>query len=161
FLAAQMSQAGIGPPVALKVLRPELAEDQSFVQMMIDEAKISMFLNHQNIVSVLDFAEEEGTYYIAMEYVQGTTIERLFDQLKAAPRKLDLPIALYIAIELCRALKYAHACTNHLGEALNIVHRDVTPANVLLSIQGEVKLTDFGIARAKGRVHETQAGVVK
>jgi serine/threonine protein kinase len=129
--------------------------------MMIDEAKISMFLNHQNIVSVLDFAEEDGAYYIAMEYVQGTTVERLVDQLKHGKRLLDLPIGLFIGIEICRALRYAHACTNHLGEALNIVHRDVTPANVLLSIQGEVKLTDFGIARAKGRLHQTQAGVVK
>ncbi len=161
FLAAQQSAAGIGPPIALKVLRAELASDSSFVSMMIDEAKISMFLNHQNIVSVLDFAEEDGAYYIAMEYVQGATVERLVDVLRAQKQKLDISVAVFIAIEICRALKYAHACTNHLGEALNIVHRDVTPANILLSIQGEVKLTDFGIARAAGRIHQTQAGVVK
>lgn len=161
FLAAQKSAAGIGPPIALKVLRQELASDSSFVSMMIDEAKISMFLNHQNIVSVLDFAEEDGAYYIAMEFVQGATVERLVDVLRNSKRQLDPAIALFIGIEICRALKYAHACTNHLGEALNIVHRDVTPANVLLSIQGEVKLTDFGIARAAGRIHQTQAGVVK
>jgi serine/threonine protein kinase len=162
FLAqAPAALGGLSSRVALKVLRSELASDSSFVQMMIDEARISMFLHHQNIVSVLDFAEDGGDYYLAMEYVQGTTVERLLDEHTRQQRKPDLGIALYIASELCRALRYAHACVNHLGQPLNIVHRDVTPANLLISTQGEVKLTDFGIARAIGRVHETQAGVVK
>lgn len=161
YLAATKGAAGFGLPVALKILRPELASDRSFVDMMIDEAKISMFLNHQNIVSVLDFAEEQGTYYLAMEYVQGITVEHLVEQLRARGKLLELGVALFIGTELMRALKYAHSCQNHLGEPLNLVHRDVTPANLLLSTQGEVKLTDFGIARAKGRIHQTQAGVVK
>jgi hypothetical protein len=162
FLAAAAGGAGVSSgTVALKILRSELASDTSFVQMMIDEARISRFLNHQNIVAVLDFAQDGGDYYLAMEYVQGTTVERLLEELRRSGREPDIAIGLYIASELCRALGYAHACVNHLGQALNIVHRDVTPANVLLSIQGEVKLTDFGIARAVGRLHETQAGVVK
>jgi serine/threonine protein kinase len=161
FLAARTGPIGFAPPVALKVLRDELASDSQFVDMLVDEAKISMFLNHQNVVSVLDFGEHSGRYYIAMEYVQGVTLKQLLEAIKAQGKKLGLAVALYVGGELCRALKYAHTRTNHAGEPLNIIHRDVTPGNVLLSIQGEVKLTDFGIARARGRMHETQAGVLK
>ena len=161
FVAAKPGPVGFGPYVALKILRDELAGDQQFVDMLVDEANISMFLNHQNVVSVLDLSEDEGSYYIAMEYVQGITVERLVDALVSGGETLELPHTLYIAVELCRALKYAHTRVNHTGEPLNIVHRDVTPANILLSIQGEVKLTDFGIARARGRIHQTQAGVLK
>ncbi|MEL7372772.1 MAG: serine/threonine-protein kinase, partial [Myxococcota bacterium] len=158
FVAAKPGPVGFGPYVALKILRDELAGDSQFVDMLVDEANISMFLNHQNVVSVLDLSEEQGSYYIAMEYVQGVTVERLVDTLVAQGEFLELPHALFIAVELCRALKYAHTRVNHTGEPLNIVHRDVTPANILLSVQGEVKLTDFGIARARGRIHQTQAG---
>ncbi|MCA9555112.1 MAG: protein kinase [Myxococcales bacterium] len=161
FLAAKPGPVGFGPYVALKVLRDELACDPQFVDMLVDEANISMFLNHQNVVTVLDLGEDDGSYYIAMEYVQGITVERLVESLASRGKKLAIPVALYMGTELCRALKYAHTRVNHAGEPLNIVHRDVTPANILLSVQGEVKLTDFGIARAKGRIHQTQAGVLK
>lgn len=161
FVAAKAGPVGFGPYVALKVLREELAVDRQFVEMLVDEANISMFLNHQNVVSVLDLSEDDGRYYIAMEYVQGVTVERLVESLAQRNLLIPIPHALYIATELCRALKYAHTRVNHAGEPLNIIHRDVTPANILLSTQGEVKLTDFGIARARGRVHQTQAGVLK
>ncbi len=161
FVAAKPGPVGFGPYVALKVLRDELACDPTFVDMLVDEANISMFLNHQNVVSVLDLGADDDAYYIAMEYVQGITLERLTESFAARAKHLAVPVALYIGVELCRALKYAHTRVNHQGEPLNIVHRDVTPANILLSSQGEVKLTDFGIARAKGRIHQTQAGVLK
>ncbi|HXV37392.1 MAG TPA: serine/threonine-protein kinase, partial [Myxococcota bacterium] len=163
YLAAKPGPVGFGPRVALKVLREQLASDQQFIDMLVDEANISMFLNHQNVVSVLDLAEDTGTYYIAMEFVQGITVEGLLERLIAKGEKLDIPIGLYIATELCRALKYAHTRVNHAGEPLNIIHRDVTPANILLSVQGEVKLTDFGIARARARLAGTLegAGVLK
>ncbi len=161
FVAARPGPVGFGPLVALKILRPELAEDPQFVDMLIDEANISMFLNHQNVVSVLDLGQHEGTYFIAMEYVQGITAERLVDRLNHAQRNLDVPLALFVGIELSRALKYAHSRVDHSGRSLGIVHRDVTPANILLSVQGEVKLTDFGIARARNRTHQTQAGMLK
>lgn len=160
-MAAKPGPVGFGPYVALKVLRDELACDPTFVDMLVDEANISMFLNHQNVVSVLDLGADDEAYYIAMEYVQGITLERLTESFAARAKHLAVPVALYVGAELCRALKYAHTRVNHQGEPLNIVHRDVTPANILLSTQGEVKLTDFGIARAKGRVHQTQAGVLK
>ncbi|MBI4821517.1 MAG: protein kinase [Deltaproteobacteria bacterium] len=161
FIAAKTTPLGFAPPVALKVLREELASDQVFVDMLIDEANITKYLNHQNVVSVLDFGEDKRTYFIAMEYVQGITLKDLLTRTRETGRKPDLAMALYIGSELCRALRYAHTRTNNKGEPMNIVHRDVTPGNVLLSTQGEVKLTDFGIARAKGRIHQTQAGVLK
>ncbi len=161
FLAAKPGPVGFGPYVALKVLREEFASDPEFVQMLVDEANISTFLNHQNVVTVLDLAEDSGCFYLAMEFIQGITVERLMDSLFQRQHKLPVPYGLYVAIELCKALKYAHTRVNHAGEPMNIIHRDVTPANILLSVQGEVKLTDFGIARAKGRVHQTQAGVIK
>ncbi len=161
FLASRAGPLGFGPPVALKVLREEFASDGQFIEMLVDEAKISRFLNHQNVVTVLDFGEEDDTYYIAMEFVQGMHLGGLEEVLRKHGRRCEIALGLYIATELCRALKYAHTRKNQLGEPLNIIHRDVTPGNVLLSIQGEVKLTDFGIARAKGRSTQTQAGVLK
>ncbi len=161
YLAARVGPLGFSPPIALKILRAELATESEFVDMLVDEANISMILNHQNVVSVLDFGEEDGTYYLAMEYVQGANLQMLVETLRHKQQRVEISLGLYIGIELCRALKYAHGRANNDGEPLNIVHRDVTPGNVLLSTTGEVKLTDFGIAKAKGRIHKTQAGVLK
>ena len=161
FVAAKTGPMGFGPFVALKVLRDDLAVDPQFVDMIVDEANITKHLNHQNLVSVLDLGEDNGSYYIAMEFVQGVTAERLIESLVERHRLLDIPLAVHVGVELCRALKYAHSRVNSSGEPLGIIHRDVTPANILISTEGEVKLTDFGIARAKGRIHQTQAGVLK
>jgi len=161
YLAAKAGPIGFGSRVALKVLKDDLANDAEFVDMLTDEAKISMVLSHQNIVSVLDLGEDRGRWFMAMEYVRGVTLQCLVDRLHAAGRPLEPPLALYVATELCRALRYAHARVDEAGRPLQIVHRDVTPGNVLVSTEGEVKLTDFGIARARGRIHATRAGVVK
>jgi serine/threonine protein kinase len=161
FIGSKQGPAGIGPRVALKVLRAEMASDPQFIEMLVDEANISMFLNHQNVVSVLDLAEADGTYFLAMEYVPGVTAQRLVDEMVARSAPMDVPLALFIATEVAKALKYAHSRVDHEGRPLGIIHRDVTPANVLLSVEGEVKLTDFGIARARNRLHQTQAGLLK
>lgn len=161
FVAAKPGPVGFGPLVAVKVLREELAGDGQFVDMLIDEANIAKHLNHPNLVSVLDLGEDGGHYFIAMEYVQGITAERLIESSVARGEHLDVCSTLYIGVELCRGLRSVHECRNDVGEPLGIIHRDVTPANILLSVDGEVKLTDFGIARARGRVHQTQAGVLK
>ncbi len=161
YIAAQKGPMGIGPKVALKVLRSELASDPEFVEMLVDEANISMFLNHQNVVSVLDLAETSGTFFLAMEFVQGVNVQHLVDRMVAAAAPMDAPLALFIVAEVAKGLKYAHSRVDHEGRPLNIIHRDVTPANVLCSVHGEVKLTDFGIARARNRLHRTQAGLLK
>lgn len=161
YLAATPGPGRFGRYAALKILREELACDQQFVDMLIDEANISMFLDHPNVVRVLDLAEDGGEYYLAMEFLQGLTLERLADNFRARGQLLDTGLSLWVASQMCDALGYAHTRVDSSGKPLNIIHRDVTPANILLGIQGEVKLTDFGIARAQGRIHQTQAGVLK
>lgn len=161
YLASKAGPLGLGPWVALKLLREEVQADPEFIEMLADEAKISMFLGHQNIVSVLDFAEVEGAHFLVMEFVQGTTAQALADAVHARGTRIELPVAVYVGTQVARALRYAHDRSDHQGRPLNIVHRDVTPANILLSAEGDVKLTDFGIARARNRMHRTQAGVVK
>lgn len=161
FVAAKTGPLGLGAPVALKVLREEFTKDQNFVDMLVDEANICRFLSHQNVVSVTDFGEDQGNYFITMEYVQGVTLQYILEQLRKHRKRMPLGLSLFVQVELCRALRHAHTRKNYAGEPLNIIHRDVTPGNILLSIQGEVKLTDFGIARAKGRTHKTQAGILK
>ncbi|MEM1024967.1 MAG: serine/threonine-protein kinase [Myxococcota bacterium] len=161
YLASKAGPLGLGPLVALKLLRDEFQADPKFIEMLADEAKISMYLDHQNIVSVLDFDEDRGAHYLVMEFVQSSTAQALVDAAHDRGTRPDPSVAIFVTLEVARALRYAHDRKDHEGRPLNIVHRDVTPANMLLSAGGEVKLTDFGIARARNRIHQTQAGVVK
>lgn len=161
YLGARLEPTGFAPPVVLKVLRDELSHDSTFVDMIVDEANIAMRLQHRNVVSVLDFGAEANTYYMAMEYVHGVSLERLLAAHAERKVTLDLPVAFHIAMELCSALSYAHSRRDPSGQPLGIVHRDVTPANILLSLHGDVRLTDFGLARASGRNTETMPGVLK
>lgn len=158
YLAAELEAGCFKRYAALKILRDDLAVDSQFVDMLIDEAQITMRIDHPNVVAVLDMAESRGSYYLAMEYVQGITLERLG---RALGDRMDVGLALYIGSEICSALEYAHNSVDEDGQLLGVVHRDVTPANILLGVHGEVKLSDFGIARARGRIHQTQAGVLK
>ena len=150
FLAASRGPEGFEKEVVIKRVRSALASDPSFVQMFIAEARVASKLNHPNIVHIFDFDQHGDSYYLAMEYVRGKSLA----EIQRRTRELGSPVrpvlAAQIALEVARGLSYAHRMTDH-GRALNLVHRDVTPHNVLISFDGSVKLTDFGIAKAGNR----------
>lgn len=161
YLARRAGPHGFQKVVAVKRILPQLAQDADFVAMFIDEARVCARLAHPNIVQVFDFAEHEGELYMAMEYVDGTTAARLVRA--AAARGEDVPLegALYIALSILRGLDYAHNARDDENKPLALVHRDVSPGNVLIDRSGAVKLTDFGIARAAEIERRTDAGQLK
>jgi serine/threonine protein kinase len=157
----QNSQGARGARYAIKRILPQLAKDARFVAMFCDEARICAALHHPNIVRVLDFGEDNGELFMAMEYVEGTSCARLLRSVAAKGRRFPLDVALFIAREVLEALAYAHDATDEQGRALGIVHRDVSPGNVLVSSSGDVKLTDFGIVRSEFIARRTYPGELK
>lgn len=146
----------------LKRLRPELAGNQEVVNQFIDEARLGASLVHSNIVPVFDFGRDADGYFLAQEYIVGRDVDALIEASKAQRgRPLELPIVLLIAQEALKALSYAHTKKNDAGKPMGLVHRDVSPNNLMVSARGELKLLDFGIVKSEDRVTKTQAGVVK
>lgn len=143
-------------PVAIKRVLPQLAGDKLYRSMFEDEARLGMALRHPNIVRVYDARDVGGTYIMIMELVDGTSLKGLLDVAHARQAGMPVPTALFIAWQLARALDYAHGATDESGESLGIIHRDVSPHNLLLGRDGAVKLADFGLADAN--VHSTQLG---
>jgi len=154
-------EGGFEKEVALKVIRGELSEDPQFIHMFLDEARLSGSLSHPNIVQTFDFGQVEGIYYLAMELVRGRTLAAILETLRENRLRLGTAASLFVAKELARALDYAHRAVGPDGESLGIVHRDVSPQNVLVSREGHVKLADFGIAKAALRSQITQPGRVR
>jgi eukaryotic-like serine/threonine-protein kinase len=161
FKAQLQGQLGFEKLVAIKKILPHLAGDQSFVEMFIDEARITAQLDHKHIVSVFELGTDADTPYIAMQYVDGLDVLALLRECARAQIRLPPDLAALIARDVLDALDYAHNAFDVHGKALKIVHRDISPGNVLLSWRGDVKLTDFGIARAAERRHKTEAGTLK
>jgi serine/threonine-protein kinase len=160
FLGTQRGVEGFERPVVLKRILASLLADPQFRNQMIDEAHVAMSLNHSNIVQVLDLGHARGRYFLVLELVDGWDLNQVCNRASAALVAFPPELSLYVVAEVCRALAYAHAKTRD-GQPLGIVHRDVSPHNVLVSEQGEVKLTDFGIAKAMGRREHTGHGVIK
>ena len=161
FLARVHGEAGFSKPVVIKRLHPRFNQDREFVKMLIDEARITARLTHSNICQVLDLGSVDGSYYMAMEYIAGEDLRAVHEYF--IKRDLYLPVgaALYITAEMLEGLNYAHDCEDDDGHSLHLIHRDVSPQNVLISYEGEVKLIDFGIAKARQRMVQTQVGVIK
>src|SRR5690349_5265531 len=148
--------------LVIKRILPELSENPRFVSMFIDEAKIAVTLSHANIVQVFDLGHAETTYFIAMEYVAGMDLSALLKRVAKSKRRIPPELAVYIISELAKGLDYLHRRRDAELRPLNIIHRDVSPQNVLLSYEGEVKLTDFGIAKARSVAQQvTELGVIK
>jgi serine/threonine-protein kinase len=147
--------------VAIKKILPHLATDRNFVEMFLDEARITAQLDHHNIVGVYELGTDADTPYIAMQYVDGLDVLALLRECARAQIRLPPDLAALIARDVLDALDYAHNALDVNGRPLKIVHRDISPGNVLLSWRGDVKLTDFGIARAAERRHKTETGTLK
>ncbi len=150
FLARSFGAEGLEKQVVIKRIRPENAQNPRFVSMFIDEAKIAVSLNHPNVVQVYEFGRVDQDFYLAMEYVEGTDLARLQSATEARDEAFPVADAIYLGIEVAKGLDYAHRKNDAFGRPLNIVHRDVSPQNILISRDGGVKLLDFGIAKATG-----------
>jgi serine/threonine-protein kinase len=159
--AATHGAAGFNKEVALKLIRAEVASDARFVAMFVDEARISARLAHPNVVSTLDFGCVGERYFIALELIDGLPLAMLQRFMTRAERRWDEALASYVIAEVAAGLHYAHRACDQNGQPLNLVHRDVNPANIMISTHGEVKLADFGIAKASGRGTQTEAGALK
>lgn len=161
FVARRLGPHGFEKRLALKRILPQHARDPEFVGMFIDEARLAARLEHPNIVQVFDFGEHGGALFMAMEVVEGTTVGRLLRTIASHHETVPLGPALHVAYEAANALAYAHTLRDEAGKPLNVVHRDVSPANLLLNRQGHVKLTDFGIARCRTTVQRTDDGHIR
>lgn len=160
LLARHANTDGDHRYLVVKRILPHFEQDTDFVQMFLDEAKIGMQLKHPNICQFHQFGADEGSHFIVMEWINGMPLGRLIRKARQLGG-VGLPIALRIGIDVARALHYAHIANDEHGEPFNIIHRDVSPHNIMISYNGAVKLLDFGIAKADHRAHKTQAGVVK
>ena len=160
FLAMQTGAEGFQKPVVLKRILPAYAADPHFVRMLVDEAHIASTLSHSHLVQILDLGKSGGQFFLVLEFVDGWSLEQVRRRAQKARLKFPLPLALYVVSSLCRALSYVHLRSQD-GKSLGIVHRDVSPQNVLLGREGEVKLADFGIAKAVGRREKSATGIIK
>lgn len=161
YLARRAGPHGFQKLVALKRILPQLARDDDFVAMFVDEARVCARLSHPNIVQVFDFGEHDGELFMAMEYVDGSTGARLIRAAATAGIEVPLEVSLHVILSVIRGLEYAHSARDEKNKPLNLVHRDVSPGNVLIDRSGAVKLTDFGIARASEFERRTDAGQLK
>jgi serine/threonine-protein kinase len=161
FLGEATSVQGFKKRVAIKRVLPHLASHTNFIGMFLDEARLGARLTHANIVSVFDIGKSDNSFFIVMEFVDGTNLKKIMEALRAKGERFPLKDVIYIAMETCRGLSYAHELLDDDGHPVDLVHRDVSPPNILVSKRGEVKVTDFGLAKARTQLERTDPGVVK
>jgi len=162
YLARLDGAAGFARHVVLKTVRPEAYQDPSLATMFLDEARLIAMLHHQHVAQVFECGiTEDGTYFLAMEYLHGETVRAVLDRAHARGRRLPLDFALTVVVAAAHGLHHAHEQRTAAGNPLGIVHRDVTPANLIVGYDGSVKLIDFGMAKAAERSLRTQTGVIK
>jgi len=159
---AESAVGGLKKAVAIKRILPNLTKNKKFVSMFLDEARVSMHLQHANVVGVFDIGIADTAYFIVMEFVDGANLKTIIESLRRQGARMTVAHTLYILMEVCKGLQYAHDVTDpETGRELGIVHRDISPPNILVSKRGEVKLVDFGLAKATSQLESTDPGVVK
>jgi hypothetical protein len=161
FKAKTFGVEGFERLLAVKRILPNIAEDEEFIAMFIDEAKIAVQLQHANVAQIFDLGKVDESYFIALEHVHGKDLRSIFDRLRGKGDVMPIQQACYIIMQACEGLDYAHNKRDAQGRELHLVHRDISPQNVLIGYEGEVKLIDFGIAKAAGKASKTQAGILK
>jgi len=161
YKARMMGMEGFQKTVAIKRILSNLTDSDDFVRMFIDEAKLAAQLNHNNIIHIYDLGKVDRSHYIAMEYIEGRDLRSILEECHERDRKMPIEVALHITDLLASALDYAHKKRDFDNRALGLVHRDVSPQNVLISFDGDVKLCDFGIAKAASKATQTRAGALK
>ena len=161
FKAKSFGVEGFEKILAIKRILPSLAEDSDFIEMFIDEAKICGQLNHANICQIFELGRVQDSHFIAMEFVWGKDLLQMQNRFRKQRQTMKPEMAAFIAAKLCEGLDYAHKKKDATGKPLTIIHRDISPQNILVSYEGELKIIDFGIAKAASRSSQTQAGVLK
>src|SRR5215471_3140299 len=152
---------GFRKRVAIKRVLPQLSANREFINMFLDEARLCAYLSHSRCVQVFDIGQAGGAHFIVMEYVDGADLQAIQEFLSARGRLMSVEVSCVIALGVCEGLSYAHQACDHQGNPLNIVHRDISPHNVLLTKFGEVKLVDFGLAKASSHLVEEDQDIVK
>jgi len=161
FRAESSGLEGFRKQVAIKRVLPHLGRNSKFISMFLDEARLSAQLSHSNCVQVFDIGVRDDAYFIVMEFVDGANLKSIATSMRNNGRSFPIPAATYIAHEICKGLSYAHELTDRNGMPLNLVHRDVSPPNVLVTKHGEVKIVDFGLAKASSQIEPSEPGVIK
>ena len=161
FRAESAGLEGFKKTVAIKRVLPHLSEKKQFIGMFLDEARVSAQLSHSNCVQVFDIGVGDNTYFIVMEYVDGADLKGLIEHRKKSSVPFPVEEACLICVRICEGLSYAHELTDNNGESLHIVHRDMSPPNVLITRFGEVKIVDFGLAKANSQLEKSEPGIIK
>ena len=161
YLARQVGPEGFEKLLVVKRILPHLAENEEFITMFLDEARIAARLNHPNVVQIFDLGAQDDSFFIAMEFIHGEDVRRVWKHADKVGKPIPLPLICRIIIEACAGLDYAHKKLDGSGRPLNIVHRDISPQNILVSFEGGVKIVDFGIAKAADQATVTKSGVLK
>jgi serine/threonine protein kinase len=161
YLARLTGVGGFQRFVAMKRLHPHLASEKEFVEMFLDEARIAARIHHPNVVPILEVGASQAGYFLVMEYIEGDTLARLLARAATRGRRLPIGIALRIALDMLSGLHAAHELRDDAGEPVQLVHRDVSPQNVLVGVDGIARITDFGVARAASRLTATRVGQLK
>ncbi|MHB8872884.1 MAG: protein kinase domain-containing protein [Myxococcaceae bacterium] len=161
YLARQKGPEGFEKLLVVKRILPHLAENDEFITMFLDEARIAARLNHPNVVQIFDLGAQDDSYFIAMEYIHGEDVRRVWKRAEAKGTAVPVPLVCRVIIDACSGLDYAHRKTDQNGKPLGIVHRDISPQNILVTFEGGVKVVDFGIAKAADQATVTRSGVLK
>lgn len=161
YRAESAGLEGFKKKVAIKRVLPHLAEKKRFISMFLDEARLGAHLSHSNCVQTFDVGVGDNTYFIVMEYVDGCDLKVLLESMRKANRAVTPAQAVYITIKMCEGLAYAHALKDETGKSLQIVHRDISPPNVLITRFGEIKIVDFGLAKASSQLEKSEPGIIK